>query len=313
VLVEISIGTNGFLQKASQARSPSEKLMYAPGKSTKLVVVMILVCCVLYLPFSARQLASQTRAKVAEDRPAAYNGPRTPDGKPDLNGIWQALNTADWDLRPHSAGPSPVVAMGAIGAEPPGMGVLEDNDIPYLPLAAAKQKENAANWITLDPDVKCFLPGIPRATYLPYPFQIVQTPKYVLIAYEYASASRSIPIASKKEDSPVDTWMGDSYGRWEGNTFVVDVSSFNDRTWFDHAGDFHSDALHVVERYTPVNRNVLMYEATIEDSKIFTRPWKISMPLYRHVEKNAQLLEFKCVEFAEELMYGPLRKQPASK
>ena len=203
--------------------------------------------------------------------------------------------------------------MGAIGAEPPGMGVIDDDNIPYQPWAEAKRKENAAHWLAEDPEVKCFLPGIPRATYLPYPFQIVQTSKYVLMAYEYDSASRSIPIASKKEDSPVDTWMGDPYAHWEGDTLVVDVTSFNDRTWFDHAGDFHSDALHVVERYAPVGRDILMYEATIEDAKVFTRPWKISMPLYRHVEKNAQLLEFKCVEFAEELMYGPLRKQPATK
>jgi hypothetical protein len=270
------------------------------------------LCCSLGLTFSAKEVASQSGTQAAQYHPVA-DAPRTPDGKPNLNGIWQALNTADWDLRPHAAGPSPVVAMGAIGAEPPGMGVIDGDDIPYQPWAAAKRKENAAHWLTEDPEVKCFLPGVPRAAYLPHPFQIVQTPKYILMAYEYASASRMIPIASKKEESPVDMWMGDSYGRWEGNTFVVDVTSFNDRTWFDHAGDFHSDALHVVERYTPMGRDVLMYEATIEDSKVFTRPWKISMPLYRHLEKNAQLLEFKCVEFVEEMMYGPLRKQPAAK
>jgi hypothetical protein len=243
--------------------------------------------------------------------PAAYSGPRASDGKPDLNGIWQALNTADWDLRAHAAGPSPVLALGAVGAEPPGLGVIEGGDIPYQPWAAAKQKENAQHWLTADPEIKCYLPGVPRATYQPYPFQIVQTPRYVLIAYEFASASRSIPIAPKKQEAPADSWMGDSYGRWDGDTLVVDVTSFTEQSWFDRAGDFHSDALHVVERYTPLSRDVLMYEALIEDPKVFTRAWKISMPLYRHVEKNAQLLEFKCVEFVEELMYGPLRKKAA--
>ncbi len=250
------------------------------------------------------------RAIGQTERPAAYSGPRASDGKPDLNGIWQVLNTADWDLQAHAAGPSPVVVLGAVGAEPPGLSVVEGGDIPYQPWAAAKKKENAAHWLTSDPEIKCYLPGVPRATYQPYPFQIVQTPGYVLIAYQFASASRSIPIGPKKE-APVDSWMGDSYGRWDGDTLVVDASSFTDQTWFDRAGDFHSDALHVVERYTPVNRDVLMYEATIEDPKVFSRPWKISMPLYRHMEKNAQLLEFKCVEFVEELMYGPLRKKTA--
>jgi hypothetical protein len=281
-------------------------------RSTKFVAVLIGVGCSICFSPLVRGITGQAEHQGVRLN-ASSTATRTVDGKPNLNGIWQALNTADWDLRPHAAGPSPVVAMGAAGAEPPGMGVIDGDDLPYQPWAAAKQKENAAHWITEDPAVKCFLPGVPRATYLPYPFQIVQTPKYILIAYEYDSASRSIPIASKKEDSPVDMWMGDSYGRWDGDTLVVDVSSFNDRTWFDHAGDFHSDALHVVERYTPVSRDILIYEATIEDSKVFTRPWKISMPLYRHVEKNAQLLEFKCVEFAEELMYGPLRKQSPAK
>ena len=111
-------------------------------------------------------------------------------------------------------------------------------------------------------------------------------------------------------ESPIDTWMGHSRGRWEGETLVVDVTSFNGQTWFDRAGNFHSDALHVVERYTAISPDALMYEVTIEDPKVFTRPWKMSMPLYRRLEKNIQLLEFKCVEFVEELMYGHLRKKP---
>jgi hypothetical protein len=243
-------------------------------------------------------------------RVPASIGPRTPDGKPNLNGIWQALNTANWDLEPHQARPSAVLAFGAVGAVPPGPGVVEGDEIPYQPWAAAKKKENAATWLTADPEVKCYLPGVPRATYMPFPFQIVQTANTIVIAYEYANASRVIPIANEKEESPADMWMGDSLGRWDGDTLVVDVKSFNDRTWFDRAGNFHSDALHVIERYTPIDANAINYEATIEDPKVFTRPWKITMPLYRHLEKNAQLLEFKCVEFVEELMYGHLRKRP---
>ena len=234
--------------------------------------------------------------------------PRTPDGKPNLNGIWQVLNTANWDLEPHQAQPSAVLALGAAGAVPPGPGVVEGNEIPYQPWAAAKKKENGANWLTADPEVKCYLPGVPRATYMPFPFQIVQTAKTVVMAYEYANASRMIPIANEKEKSPAEMWMGDSLGHWDGDTLVVDVKSFNDRTWFDRAGNFHSNALHVIERYTPIDANAIGYEATIEDEKVFTRPWKISMPLYRHLEKNAQVIEFKCVEFVEELMYGHLRK-----
>ncbi len=240
----------------------------------------------------------------------AYKAPRAADGKPNLNGIWQALNTANWDIQGHAASAGPVVALGAAGAVPAGLGVVEGDEIPYLPAAAAKKKENFEKRLTADPEIKCYLPGVPRATYMPYPFQIVQTPKYILIAYEYAGGSRTIYM-EKAPPSPVDTWMGLSAGHWEGDTLVVDVTSFNDQTWFDRAGNFHSEALHVVERYTPLSPDALTYEATIEDPKVFSRPWKISMPLYRRLEKNAQLLEFKCVEFVEELMYGPLRKQPS--
>lgn len=240
----------------------------------------------------------------------AYKGPRAPDGKPNFNGIWEALNTANWDIEDHAARMGPVVALGAAFSVPPGRGVVEGNEIPYLPEAAAKKKENAKNWMTEDPEVKCYLPGVPRANYMPYPFQIFQTPQAILMAYEFAGATRTIYMDGNKK-SPNDTWMGWSVGHWEGDTLVVDVTSFNDQTWFDRAGDFHSDALHVIERYTPMNADVLDYEVTIEDSKVFSRPWKMDMPLYRHVEKNAQLLEYTCVEFAEELLYGPLRKKPS--
>ena len=239
-----------------------------------------------------------------------YKPPRTADGKPDLNGIWQALNTANWDIQDHAARPGPVVELGAAFSVPAGKGVVEGNEIPYLPEAAAKKKENAEKWLTSDPEIKCYLPGVPRATYMPYPFQIFQTPQYILIAYEFAGATRTIDMNGKQE-SPNDTWMGWSAGRWEGDTLVVDVTSFNGQTWFDRAGNFHSDALHVIERYTPISLDALDYEVTIEDPNVFSRPWKMRMPLYRRLEKNAQLLEYTCVEFAEELLYGPLRKQPS--
>lgn len=240
--------------------------------------------------------------------PAAYQPPRTADGKPDLNGIWQAMNSAHWDIQDHAARQGPVVALGAAFSVPAGLGVVEGNEIPYLPEALEKKKQNAANWLTMDPEIKCYMPGVPRATYMPYPFQIVQTPEHILMAYEFASASRIIYVDGTSE-APVESWMGWSNAKWEGDTLVVDVNGFNDQTWFDRAGNHHSDALHVVERYTRTGPDLLMYEATIEDPKVFSRPWKMSMPLYRRVEKNAQLLEYKCVEFVEELMYGHLRKK----
>jgi hypothetical protein len=249
--------------------------------------------------------------------------PRTRDGRPDLNGIWQALNTANYDLQAHTARPAmalrpgsvtavpaaPVLALGAVGAVPAGVGVVEDDEIPYQPWAAAKKKENQDNWLARDPEIRCYLPGVPRATYMPHPFQIFQSHTATFIAYEYAGAVRNIYMKDPGPP-PLDSWMGQSVGRWDGDTLVVDVTGFNDSSWFDRAGNFHSEALHVVERYTLSDRDHIEYEATIEDPKVFTRPWKISMPLYRHVNRNARLQQFKCVEFVEELMYGHLRKTP---
>jgi hypothetical protein len=243
--------------------------------------------------------------------PEPYKASRAADGKPDLNGIWQALNTANWDIQDHAARTGPVVALGAAFSIPAGNGVVEGNELPYLPEAAAKKRINAESWLTSDPEIKCYLPGVPRATYMPYPFQIIQTPQQIMIAYEFAGAVRTIHMDSGQK-SPGETWMGWSVGRWEGDTLVVDVTSFNDQTWFDRAGNFHSDALHVVERYTPISADVLDYEVTIEDPKVFSRPWKMRMPLYRRLEANAQLQEYNCVEFTEELLYGHLRKQPGN-
>jgi hypothetical protein len=264
------------------------------------------------MTIASMALSAVFMAAVPAIAQTAYKPARTSDGKPDLNGIWQALNAADWDIQAHAAAAGPVSSLAADFAVPPSPGVVDGNEIPYLPAVADKRKQNLANRFTADPEIKCYLPGVPRATYMPYPFQIVQSQKTILISYEYASAVRTIDMG-KPGPAPVDSWMGWSVGHWEGDTLVVDVTGLNDKTWFDRAGNFHSDALHVVERYTPRSPDTLMYEATIEDPKVFSRTWKISMPLYRHVEKNAQLLEFKCVEFAEELLYGPLRKQPRAK
>ena len=240
-----------------------------------------------------------------------FSPPRTPDGKPNLNGIWQALNSAEWDLQAHAA-QAGRPDLGAIGAVPPGAGVVLGNEIPYQPAAAAKRKQNLEQRMTADPVIKCYMPGVPRATYMPFPFQIVQTPSAILVSYEFASASRVIQMRPLKP-APVDSWMGQSSGRWEADSLVVDATGFNGQAWFDRSGNFASDALHVVERYTLITPDAIEYEATIEDPKVFTRPWKISMPLYRLLDKNAQLLEFKCVEFAEELMYGHFLKQPGRK
>jgi len=237
--------------------------------------------------------------------------PRTADGKPDFTGIWEAMNTANWDLQAHEARHGPVVALGAAFSVPAGIGIVEGNEIPYLPAAAATKKENRENWLARDPEIKCYLPGVPRMMYMPYPIQIVQGHDTILMASEFASASRTIRMNST-EKSPTDSWMGWSIGRWDGNTLIIDVTDQNDQTWFDRSGNFHSEALKVVERYTLADRNTINYEATMEDPKVFSRPWKISMPLYRHLEKNAQVMEYKCVEFVEELMYGHLRKQPSN-
>src|ERR1051326_3704852 len=256
----------------------------------------------------------------------SYRAPRADGGKPDLNGIWQALSEANYDLEAHNARPAmavrpgpygpvpaaPVLALGAVGAVPPSLGVVEGGEIPYKPDALSKRKENQENWLARDPEIKCYLPGVPRATYIPQPFRIFQNARQIFIAYQYAGAVRNIYLKDPGP-APTDSWMGQSVGRWEGETLVVDVTGFNDQTWFDRAGNFHSDKLHVIERYTRSSPDVISYEATLEDPEVFTRPWKISMSLYRRRETNAQLLDFKCVEFVEELLYGQYRKRPLSK
>ncbi len=249
--------------------------------------------------------------------------PRGADGKPDLNGTWQVMNRANYDLQIHAArpamalrdgpfGPVPakeVVALGAVGAVPAGLGVVEGNEIPYQQWALAQKLDNQKNWLTKDPEVKCYLPGIPRANYMPYPFQIFHSESAVFFAYEYAGAVRNIYLEDPGP-APIDSWMGQSWGRWEGDTFVIETTGFNDQTWFDRSGNFHSDALRVVERFTPTSEHTMDYEAVLEDANVFTAPWKISMVLYKRIGNDAQLQQFKCVEFVEELLYGHLRKEP---
>jgi hypothetical protein len=224
---------------------------------------------------------------VAQASAQSYTPPKTSDGHPDLQGLWQVLNSAAWDLEDHSA---------RLGV-PAGRSVVEGNDIPYQPWALAKKQENFANRAARDPESKCLLSGVPRITYMPYPFQIVQQADKVNFIYEYNHSMRHVYLNNPHPEGPIDWWMGDSRGRWDGNTLVVDVIHFNEETWFDRAGNFHSDALHVVERYTPIDANHLLYEATIEDPKVFTRPWKISMPLYRRLEPQAELLEYECYSY----------------
>jgi len=253
-------------------------------------------------PISTRELTDTEVAQVAEylKSPAeaqgsTYQGPRTSAGHPDLNGIWQVLSTAAWDIRAHNAQ----------DGVPAGLSVVEGRDIPYQPWAVTKQQENYANRLTADPVRKCYLPGVPRITYMPFPFQILQTPNYVVMTYEFAHTVRIIYTDDSPHPLPNDFWMGDSRGHWEDDTLVVDTTHFNDRTWFDAAGNFHSDALHVVERYTPTNPYHVNYEVTIEDPEVFTRPWTIRMPLYRRVEEGLQLLDYDCVDFILQSLGSP--------
>jgi hypothetical protein len=249
--------------------------------------------------------------------------PRTPSGKPDMNGLWQALGNAHWDIEPHVAraalqmqpGPvvpvpaNEVVALGAVGAVPWHWGIVVGGEIPYRPEALRIRNENRENYLQRDPEIKCYLPGVPRATYMPFPFQIFQSESHFFIAYEYAGAVRNIYLQDPGPPQ-VDSWMGQSVGHWEGDTFVVVANGFNDQTWFDRAGNHHSYQMVVTERYTMTTPYHIMYEATIEDPLTFTRPWQIRLPLYKHIDENARLGQFKCVEFVEELMYGHLRKNP---
>ena len=258
---------------------------------------------------------------AAIQRPVQTQGgaiPRTSwDQKPDLNGIWQTLSTANWDLEAHEGGPSPVFVTGAWGARPPGLSFVEGGTIPYRPDALAKREENRTNALpgtpgrnlTADPELNCFLPGVPRAAYLPHPFQIFQSPNRMWIVYQYSYARREIFMNGTTE-APIDSWMGWSNARWDGDTLVIDVTGLNGQSWLDRAGNYATAAAHVVERYTMIDRDHIRYQATIEDPNVFTRPWTISLPLYRRIEENMQLLQFRCAEYVEEFFYGEFVSPP---
>lgn len=265
--------------------------------------------------------AANNLAPTATAQNAAVSDiPRTPDGKPDLNGIWQVLTTANNNLEPAPPRaafamvpgdfvpvPAPeVVALGAVGSVPASEGVVEGGYIPYKPEAVAQRDENRENWLARDPEIKCYMPGVPRATYLPHPFQIFQSNSAFFIAYSFAGAVRNVYLEDPGE-APIDSWMGQSYGWWEDDTFVVEVTGLLDSTWYDRAGNYRTWESKVTERYTMVSENVIEYSATIEDPAIYERPWTIRMPLYRRLEENFELPQFKCVEFVEELLYGRFR------
>src|ERR1044071_7787895 len=237
--------------------------------------------CVLAGLASMAMIAATVQAAPAA--PRAYVAPRGAGGHPDMNGVWEVMNTANWDIEPHAAraalafrpgpfGPVPakeVVALGAVGSVPAGLGIVENGPIPYTPEALAVKKDNQLHWLERDPEIKCYLPGVPRATYMPFPFQIFQSDSQTFIAYEYAGAVRNIYMKDPGPP-PADSWMGQSVGKWEGDTLVITVTGFNDQTWFDRAGNHHSDALKVTERWTPKGPDHLWYEATIEDPKTFS-------------------------------------------
>ena len=233
-------------------------------------------------------VAAPTSAQTSAAPAAAL--PRMSDGKPDRNGVWEALTTASWDLQDHPA---------RFGV-PAGQGVVEGNEIPYQPWALAKKQENFRNSATADREARCLLVGVPRIMYTPYPFQIVQSPAYIAVFSEYVHTTRSIFMNSKHPEGPIEWFTGDSRGRWEGDTLVVDVIHFTDQTWLDRAGNFHSEALHLVERYTLITPDHIQYDVTLEDPKVFTRPWKISLILYRRKEKNVRILEYECYAYVEE-------------
>jgi hypothetical protein len=224
--------------------------------------------------------------------------PRTGDGKPDLQGIWMVRSRASYDLQDHAAR----------AGMPAGKGVVVGGEIPYQPAAAAKKEQNYKNRQKADPLAQCFLPGVPRIMYMEFPFQIFQTRDHVAMTFEWSNVFRLIYANGKPGPKGIDFWMGDSRGHWEGDTLVVAVSDHNDKTWFDMAGNYHSDALHLTERYTMLDADTIQYEVTIEDSKVFTKPWKISMPLYRQKEMT-RILEYQCQAEAEEAS-GAFERDP---
>ena len=247
-----------------------------------------------------------TQEQTSESNMAA---PIVSSDPPDLSGIWQTMNTASWNLEGHTASKMPVTnILGALGGIPAGMSVVEGGEIPYLPEALERRDQNRSDWTNLDPVAKCYIPGVPRSTYMPWPFQILQTDTEIFIAYEFGSNSRTIFMDRPGTEAPLPSWMGYSLGHWENETLVVNVTKQVPDTWLDASGNYHGADLVVEERYTLVDENRIQYEATIDDPDVFSRPWTIKIPLYRRMEDGARLLEYKCVEFGEDLLYDHLRR-----
>jgi len=263
-----------------------------------------------------------TEGQIQAPRPA-----ETPDGRPNFNGVWQANNEANWDLEAHEARAgmvmqqgvypydfamvpaAPVLALGAAGGVPASLGVVQgDGAIPYTPAALLIKQENADNWIDRDPELKCYLPGIPRAMYMPYPFQISQSAEKIHMTFGFSNAARVIHL-DDVTGPPDYTYMGHSVGQWEGDTLVVDVSYFNGRNWLDRAGNFTSESFHITERFSALSADAIWYEATFTDPALYTKPWTIAMPLYRRLEPSATVLDYPCIDFTEEFMYGHVRRE----
>lgn len=224
--------------------------------------------------------------------------PRMPDGKPNLTGVWQGGSTArgTWEEANRGTG------LGGTGLDPSAPGVLSASDrpadrepAPYQPWAAAKVMESYKIRGIDDPTARCLPPGVPRTPLLGlFPTQIVQTPELIVILYEYMSASRLIRMNAKHPDDLIPSYMGDSTGHWEGDTLVVDTIGFNDKTWLIGTGTFHTEMLHVTERYTRVDKDQINYDVTMEDPGVLTKPWVIHSHLM--LREGTRLQEYVCAE-----------------
>lgn len=270
----------------------------------QLRLISALAMAVTVLALSA--CTQQAAPAAPEESTGTTNA--TIGGHPDFNGIWQAINTAHWNVEAHSAAAiDQAWQLGAIAAIPAGNSVITGGGtIPYLPEALATRDANRANWTALDPEAKCYMLGIPRATYHNMPFQILQGEAGdLLMVYPFAATNRVINM-SDFTPPPIDSWMGKSDGAWEGDTLVVTTTGQNEMSWLDRAGNHHSNQLKVTERFTLIDKDHLQYEATMEDPLTYSQPWTISMPLYRVIDNNAQLYEHKCVPFADKLLYSDL-------
>lgn len=244
-------------------------------------------------------------AAFADDRPAPAPTPqaaaasaaipRLANGKPDFSGIWETLSEADYDLEPHA---------GRRDA-PPGPGVVEGGAIPYLPAALAQRQANFAKRAKDDPRLKCWVLGVPRGVYYPAPFQIFQRASDLTLVHQFGNQVRTIPTDGSLHpaDADQDLFLGDSRGKWEGDTLVVDINDFNEETWLDRAGNFHSDQLHVVERWSFVDKDTLSYSATLDDPKVFSKPWTVSVLLHRRRDRDFQLIEDYCYTLEYEHFY----------